>query len=281
VRPERVILVLSGGGMKAMAHFGVLRALDQAGIRPAGIVAVSAGSLVGAMVASGIPYERMVGIATALKQRDFAVLNRGGLVVRGVGAKSVLRPEPLRALLARTLPASFDSLVIPLRFAATDLDKGTIEVFGGAGRTDCPLPEAVYASMALPLYLPPAEIGGRTYGDGGLLQVLPLELVLPGEADLVIASDVGPVASGPRGWRGLAPALIALADRALAVTMADQRARTVAAWRADPSRPPLLMVEPAVDPYGTFAFDRTVDFIEAGYRAAHAALAQRQLKAES
>ncbi|MFI5279402.1 MAG: patatin-like phospholipase family protein [Gemmatimonadales bacterium] len=281
MRPERVVLVLSGGGMKAMAHIGVLRALDQAGIRPAGIVAVSAGSLVGAMVASGIPYERMVSIATALKQRDFAVLNRGGLVVRGVGAQSVLRPEPLRALLARVLPASFDSLVMPLRFAATDLDKGAIEVFGGAGRTDCPLPEAVYASMALPLYLPPAEIGGRTYGDGGLLQVLPLDLVLPGEADLVIASDVGPVAPGPKGWRGLAPALIALNDRALAVTMADQRVRTIAAWRADPSRPPLIMVEPAVDPHGTFAFDRTVDFIEAGYRAAHAALAQRQLKVEN
>jgi NTE family protein len=281
VRPERVVLVLSGGGMKAMAHIGVLRALDQAGIRPAGIVAVSAGSLVGAMVASGIPYDRMVGIATALQQRDFAVLNRGGLVVRGVGAKSVLRPEPLRALLTRVLPASFESLVMPLRFAATDLDKGTVEVFGVAGRTDCPLPEAVYASMALPLYLPPAEIGGRTYADGGLLQVLPLELVLPGEADLVIASDVGPIAQGARGWRGSAPALIALSDRVLAVAMADQKARAVAAWRADASRPPLLMVEPAVDPYGTFAFDRTVDFIEAGYRAAHAALAKRQPKAES
>lgn len=267
--------------MKAMAHIGVLRALEQAGIRPAGIVAVSAGSLVGAMVASGAPYERMVSIATALKQRDFAVLNRGGLMVRGIGAKSVLRPEPLRALLARVLPASFDSLVMPLRFAATDLDKGTVEVFGTAGRTDCALPEAVYASMALPLYLPPAQIGERTFGDGGLLQVLPLDLVLPGEADLVIASDVGPVAAGPRGWGGLSPALIALSDRSLAVTMADQRARTVAAWQRDPSRPPLLLVEPGVDPYGTFAFDRTVDFIEAGYRAAHAALANRQLKVES
>lgn len=281
MRPERVVLVLSGGGMKAMAHIGVLRALGQAGIRPAGIVAVSAGSLVGAMIAAGTPYERLVAIATALEQRDFAVLNRGALVVRGVGAKSVLRPEPLRALLARVLPAKFESLVMPLRFAVTDLDKGAVEVFGATGRTDCTLPEAVYASMALPLYLPPAEIGGRTYGDGGLLQVLPLELVLPGEADLVIASDVGPVAPGPKGWRGLSPALIALADRALAVTMSDQKARTIAAWRSDPARPPLLLVEPAVDPYGTFAFDRTVDFIEAGYRAAHAALAQRQLKVES
>src|SRR5260221_3440902 len=119
------------------------------------------------MMASGAPYERMVSIATALRQRDFAVLNRGGLMVRGIGAQSVLKPEPLRALLSRVLPASFDSLVMPLRFAATDLDKGTVEVFGVAGRTDCPLPDAVYASMALPLYLPPAEIGGRAARRGG------------------------------------------------------------------------------------------------------------------
>ena len=276
MRPERVVLVLSGGGMKAMAHIGVLRALEQAGIRPAGIVAVSAGALVGALVASGMPYERLVSAVTGLKRDDFAVLNRGGLVVRGVGAKSVLKPEPLRALLSRILPAGgFAGLVMPLRICATDLDKGALEIFGSAGRTDCALAEAVYASMALPLFLPPADIGGRTFADGGLLQVLPLDLVLPGEADLVIASDVGPVLAAQRGWRGLAPALVALSDRALAIAMADQKSRTIAAWRGDPSRPPLLMVEPTVDPYGTFAFDRTVEFIETGYRAAHAALASR------
>jgi predicted acylesterase/phospholipase RssA len=276
VKPERVVLVLSGGGMKAMAHIGVLRALDQAGIRPAGIVAVSAGALVGALAAGGAGYDRVVEVVTRLQRRDLAVLNRGPLVIRGVGARSVLKPEPLRALLRRILPvAGFEGLQIPLRIAATDLDRGELEVFGSAGRTDCLLADVVYASMALPVFLPPTDIGGRTYADGGILQVLPLELVLPGEADLVIASDVGPVLAGQRGWRRLAPPLIALSDRALAIAMADQKARTIASWRSDPSRPPLLLVEPKVDPYGTFAFDHTVDFIEAGYRAAHAALALR------
>jgi NTE family protein len=276
VKPERVVLVLSGGGMKTMAHVGVLRALEQAQIRPSGIVAVSAGALIGAMVAGGMPYDKMVSAVTRLKREDFAVLNRGGLMVRGVGAKSVLKPEPLRDLVRRILPvAAFDSLRIPLRIAATDMDSGTLEIFGSAGRTDCSLADAVFASMALPLYLPPTNIGGRTYADGGLLQVLPLELVLPGEADLVIASDVGPVKAAQSGWQKLAPALLATSDRALAIAMADQKSRTIATWRSDATRPPLLLVEPAVDPYGTFAFDHTVDFIEAGFRAAHAALATR------
>ena len=275
MKPERVVVVLSGGGMKAMAHVGVLRALDQAGIHPAGIVAVSAGAMVGAMVAGGMPYDRMVDVVTRLEQRDFAVVNRASLLLRGVGAPSVLDPEPLRRLLTRLVPATFDRLTIPLRIPVTDMDRGRLEIFGAAARTDVPLPEVVYASMALPLYLPPAEIGGQTYGDGGLLQVLPLDAVLPGDADLVIASDVGPHALAHHQWRGLAPRLIALTDRSLSIAMADQKARTLAAWHADASRPPLLHVEPAVDPYGTFAFSKTVDFIEAGFRAAHEALKQR------
>jgi len=261
--------------MKAMAHIGVLRALEQAGIAPSGIVAVSAGAMIGALVASGMPYNELVSLVTRLERDDLAVVNRASLVVRGVGAKSVLKPEPLRSLLRRILPAGFDALRIPLRIPVTDLDRGSLEVFGSAGRSDGALADVVAASMALPLYLPPCEIAGRSYADGGLLQVLPLDLVLPGEADLVVASDVGPVHAGHPSWRTLAPALVGLTDRALSIAMADQRDRTVAAWHADASRPPLVLVRPAVDPYGTFAFDRTVDFIEAGYRAAHEALARR------
>lgn len=277
MKPERVVLVLSGGGMKTMAHLGVLRALEQAGIRPAGIVAVSAGAMIGAMVAGGMPYDQMVSLVTRLERNDIAILNRAALIVRGVGARSVLKPEPLRQLLRRLLPVGgFDALRIPLRIAVTDLDQGSLEIFGSAGRSDIALADVVAASMALPLYLPPSDIGGRAYGDGGLLQVLPLELVLPGEADLVVASDVGPVRAAQPSWRTLSPPLVGLTDRALSIAMADQRDRTLAAWRADPSRPPLMLLQPAVDPHGTFAFDRTVDFIEAGYRAAHEALARRQ-----
>ena len=262
--------------MKAMAHIGVLRALETADIRPAAIIAVSAGAMVGAMFAGGMAYDRMVDAVTRLEQHDFAVVNRASLMLRGVGAPSILDPLPLRRLLHRLLPVtSFDQLSIPLRIAVTDMDRGELEVFGAAARTDGDLADVVYASMALPLYLPPAEIGGRTYADGGLLQVLPLDLVLPGDVDLVIASDVGPHPVAHPEWRTLGPRLIGLTDRSLSIMMADQRRRTVDAWHADTARPPLVLIEPAVDPYGTFAFSKTVDFIEAGYRAAHAALKQR------
>ncbi|HUK65067.1 MAG TPA: patatin-like phospholipase family protein, partial [Dongiaceae bacterium] len=60
MKPGRVALVLSGGGMKTAAQVGALRALEQAGIVLSSVVAVSAGALVGALIAGGTPYERLV-----------------------------------------------------------------------------------------------------------------------------------------------------------------------------------------------------------------------------
>jgi len=278
MKPERVVLVLSGGGMKAMAHVGVVRALAEAGLVPAEIVATSGGALVGALVAGGLPHERIVPLVCSIRRDEVMAMNRAALLFKGVGAPSLLKPEALRALLLRLLPVNeFTRLVLPLRIVTTDLATGEAVVFGAAGRTDCTVADAVYASMALPLYLPPAVIGGGLYGDGGLVQVLPLETAATVAADLVVASDVGPVAEAPPPWMKLAPPLVAAHDRAISIMMADQCSRAVAAWREDPRSAPLVLVEPALDPWGTFAFDRTVGFIEAGYRAAHAALALRQV----
>jgi NTE family protein len=243
---------------------------------PAEIIATSAGALVGALAAGGLGYDELVRLVLGIRAADFVAPARAEVLLKGLGAASVLRPQPLRDLLARLFPGEgFARLRTPLRIAATDLDSGELVVFGVRGRTDCSLADAVYASMALPLYFPPIRIGGRRFADGGLRATLPLELAAASGADLVVAVDVGPVLYGPAPGERPVPALVALADRALGIAMADQKARTIALWRAAEGRPPLVLVTPPVDPHGTFAFDRTASFIEAGYRAAHAALAAR------
>jgi len=273
VEPERAVLVLSGGGMKAMAQVGVYRALGELGVRPVEIVATSAGALVGALIASGLSYEAIVPRVFGIGRRELRALARLSVLVHGLSSPSVLKPQPLRALVTRLLPVQdFEALRIPLRLTAVDVDSGELVVFGAAGNSECPLVDAVLASLALPLYLPPVTIAGRRYMDGGLLQVLPLEVAERIPADLVVAVDVGPVRQAPPPSVPRGPALLAAHDRAMAVAMADQRSRAVEAWRRDARRAPLVLIEPAVDPYGTFAFDRTADFIEAGYRAAHRAL---------
>ncbi len=274
--PERIVLVLSGGGMKAMAHIGALHALAECGLAPAEIIATSGGALVGALAAGGLGYEELVRLVTGIRAEDFVAPARGDALLLGLGAPSVLKPGPLRALIARILPVDdFARLRLPLRITATDLDSGELVVFGAAGRTDCTVSDAVYASMALPVYYPPARIGGRRFADGGIRAALPLDLAINAGADLVVAVDVGPVLFAPAPGERPVPALVELADRALAIAMADQKARTLAAWRSAAGRPPLVLIAPAVDPHGTFAFDRTAAFIEAGYRATHAALAAR------
>ena len=273
IEPERVVLVLSGGGMKAMAQVGVLRAMEEAGLKPAEVVGTSAGALIGALVASGLSYDEIVPRVFAVGRRELAALARWSVLARGLSAPSVLKPQPLRSLLARLLPVhAFGALRVPLRVTAVDVDSGELVVFGAGGRTDCTVVEAVLASMSLPVYLPPAVIGGRRYVDGGLLGVLPLNVAALIPADVVVAVDVGPVAAAPPPGAQVGPALLAAHDRAMAVVMAAQRARAVAEWGAAGRRASLVLVEPDVDPYGTFAFDRTAEFIEAGYRAGHAAL---------
>jgi len=276
VKPERVVLVLSGGGMKAMAHIGALRALEECGLAPAEIIATSAGALVGALAAGGMRYEELVRTAMRVRAEDMIAPARVDVLLRGLDASSVLRGQPLRELLHRILPVDdFARLLVPLRVTATDLDSGELVTFGVAGRTDCSVAEAVYASMALPPYFPPARIGGRRFADGGLRAVLPLQVAARAGADLVVAVDVGPVPFGPAPGERPVPALVELMDRSLAIALADQRLRTIAGWRLAPGRAPLVLVTPPVDPHATFAFDRTAAFIEAGYRAAHAALAGR------
>jgi len=276
VEPERLVLVLSGGGMKAMAEVGVLCALEEARLVPSEIVATSAGALVGALIAAGLSYEEIVPRVFGVGKRELASLARMSVLVRGLSAPSVLKPQPLRSLIERLLPVhEFGALRYPLRVIAVDADSGVPVAFGAGGRAECSVDEAVLASMALPVYLPPVRIGEQRYVDGGILQVLPLDFAAAIPADLVVAVDVGPVREAPPPGFPRGPALLEAHDRAMAIAMADQRARAVEAWRADPGRAPLVLVEPPVDPHGTFAFNRTADFIDAGYRAAHAALALR------
>jgi NTE family protein len=276
VEPERLVLVLSGGGMKAMAQVGVLRALEEARLVPSEVVATSAGALIGALIAAGLSYDEIVPRVFGVGRGALASLARMSVLVRGLSAPSVLKLRPVRSLVERLLPVhDFGSLRYPLRVIAVDVDSGKPVLFGAGGSAECSVVEAVLASMALPVYLPPVRIGDRRYMDGGVVHVLPLDVAAGIPADLVVAVDVGPVREAPPPGLPRGPALLAAHDRAMAIAMAEQRDREVEGWDRDPRRAPLVLVEPPIDPHGTFAFDRTAEFIEAGYRAAHAALTDR------
>ena len=267
--------VLSGGGVKAAAHLGVLRVLGAAGMVPDRYVGTSMGAVIATGIAAGLSLEEIERRLLAVRHRDVFRLDRGGLL-RGVFARSLLRPEPFQRALEHLLPvARFDELRLPLSVTATDLESGELVVFG-AGGVEAPLLDALCASCALPPFFPPYLLGGRRFADGGLRAVVPLEIAARFPAELVIGVDVG-VGFAPNDEpepREL-PALLRLWTDAQRVLMASNSAAQHELWRSSPERPPLLWIRPQVRRGETFATERLQWYIAEGERAARAVLAER------
>jgi NTE family protein len=134
--------------------------------------------------------------------------------------------------------------------------------------------EALYATCALPLYYPPAVIGGRRYADGGLRAVLPLETARTIPADLVVAVHVGPGfddVAPPRPTAFRTPPLIRAHGESERIMMAAQVEQAIAAWPRTGAK--LVLVRPVREREATFALENMSRYVEAGYQLTRAALA--------
>ncbi len=268
---ERLVSVLSGGGAKAAAQIGALRALEDRGLTPSHYVGTSMGAVVAACFASGLSYADVLRRITAVTRRDVAALSPGAIL--GLFADSLLRDEPLRDTIARLVPArQFADLRIPLTVTAVDARNGELVLFGVGGRSRVSLIDALYASCALPMYYPPAVIGDREYLDGGLRAVLPLDVAAQFDPDLVYAIMVGPsLLDVPRENGSRMPAMVRVHNTAMRILMASQTEAVVNRWKQ--ARVPLILVRPQLEQEATFAVDSAVRYVEHGYRAAMRALA--------
>jgi NTE family protein len=270
--PQRVAVVLSGGGAKAAAHIGALKSLTAAGIKPTRLVATSMGAVFSAMIAAGLTPDEVLARALRVQAADIGRPNPLALL-KGVWASAVLKGGRLRAVLERLVPVRhFAELSLPLTVTATDLDSGALVAFGTGGQ-DAPLLDVLYATCSLPVFFPPGVISGRRYADGGLRAVLPLELALTPAPDLIFAVDTGP-GFDETGSPARQPALVAAHDEATRILMASGTALTMALWRATPGRPPLIYVRPRVERGATFRADLLPRYAEEGERAAAEALAK-------
>jgi len=270
---SKVVLVLSGGGAKALAHAGAFRALEQANLIPSHIFATSMGAVVGAALGAGTPFDQVRRRAIGIRRKDVAPFDPLALIM-GLFARSLFPAAALRRAIATLVPrTSFQSLKIPLTVTATDLDSGELLLLGPGGRQDIELADALYASCALPLYFPPLETNGRRLGDGGLTAVLPLApaLQLVTDADLFVAVDVGP-GFDERGGAvpTKLPRVVRTHGEAMRIMMAEQTERVLADWPKDAPR--LVYVRAVAEREATFAVDRIQDYVEMGYQATKKAL---------
>lgn len=179
--PLKIALALGGGAARGFAHIGVIKALEAQGIVPDIVVGTSAGSVVGALYASGMSGFELQNLALQMEENmlvDWTLPNRG--VLKGAALQDFINQN------VKNQP--IQKLPKPLGVVATDLQSGERALFryGNTGM-------AVRASSAVPGMFQPVEIGGRDYVDGGLTSPVPAQSARTMGADFVIAVDISNV----------------------------------------------------------------------------------------
>lgn len=267
--PPHTVLVLGGGGMKGMSHVGVIRALDDAGIRVDAVVGTSVGALIGARYAMGSSVDDLEAEALAVTESSVLRRNVRAFLLAGVAQVGLYEGEHYRGLARRILEgASFASLAIPLRVNALSLNDGVEHWFGWGAERTLTLVDAVYASGALPLVFPPlATADGDLLVDGGLRTMVGVAEAVRWGAARIIAADVSDLlVTEDDGWRRMG--LVGMHARVVQVLAEPQRAAIVAAATV-----PTLHVRPDIGDISSFTFTATPELIDAGAEATRAALA--------
>lgn len=172
----KIGIVLSGGGIRGIAHLGVLKAFINAGITFSHISGTSAGSIAGAFYAAGIDPEEGLNIFIKTKLLRF--------IRPAVGSLGLINIENTSNLLKEYFPDDkIENLKIPLTIAATNFSEGKLVYF-----TKGPLIRAIQASSCIPGIFRPIIIDGQMYVDGGILNNFPVEPLL-NNCDFIIGSS--------------------------------------------------------------------------------------------
>ena len=274
-RPK-IGLVLSGGGAKGLAHIGVLKVLEEAGIRPDYITGTSMGSIIGGLYCVGYDAFFIDSLARSINWNDLISdrIYRNDISIEEKEQEEVyvgsfpmtnfrihlptglVQGQRITLLnTSLTLPVhhvdNFNKLPIPFRCVATDLETGEKVVLDKGF-----LPEAMRASMSIPSVFTPVEIDGRLLVDGFLVRNLPVEEVLDMGADIVIGVDVG----APLLKRDQLDSFFSVMEQAINFrgSQDTQRMRSLCH----------ILVEPKLEDYSTSDFTSYDSLITRGERAA-------------
>src|SRR6195952_463793 len=208
-RPK-IGLTLSGGGAKGLAHIGILKAIDSAGLKIDYITGTSMGSIIGSLYAVGYPADSIEKMSRQINW-DLILSNQASLRTLFMEEKDeyskytvelpwvnhrfllpsgVLQGQELWLLLAEMFfpvynQKDFSKFNIPFKCIGTDVGNGEAVVMGKGEITS-----AIRASMAIPTFFTPVEYDDKLVVDGGVVRNFPVRDVKEMGADYVIGSNV-------------------------------------------------------------------------------------------
>ena len=272
---QKVGLVLSGGGADALAHIGVIKALEENNIKIDFITGTSMGALIGAMYASGIP---ILEIEKYFSAPEFIEVSNGSIPSKfhyyppkpdndptmisfrfkttKEGSSLLIPIKPINSEMLdmdivkflahaeKLANYNFDSLMIPFRCVAADAVTKELVVF-----KDGSLTEALRASMSYPLFVKPIKINGHLMYDGGIYNNFPVNVMCQEfSPDYIIGSNVSQNVP--------APSEDDLFGQLQSILMHNTEYNIYCAEGE--------LIEPEVN-FGTFSFERSKEAIEIGY----------------
>ncbi len=178
-------VVLSGGGIRGVAHLGALKALSDAGVKFCRITGTSAGAIVGALYAEGHdPYDTF---------REFLKTRLLRFMRPALRAGGLLSLAHTTNLFREYIPHnSFEQLKIPMTIATTNFSTGKLAYF-----SEGEIIPALQASSSIPGVFKPVIINDEMYVDGGVLNNFPVEPLLD-NCDFIIGSSCNHVPFVPR-----------------------------------------------------------------------------------
>jgi len=175
---KKIGLALSGGGVRAFAHLGLLTNFKWTGIPIHIISGTSVGAIVGAIYAADINFELAKNVISRLS--FFKIFNP---IIPFMGLSNFEKIKKILTLL--NIPKDFNQLKLPLIIAATELNSRNTVYFNSGNLWD-----AIFASMALPGIFYPVKMGEQLFVDGGISDNLPTGVLKKEGADFIVASDV-------------------------------------------------------------------------------------------
>ncbi|AZD06995.1 bifunctional outer membrane translocase [Pseudomonas chlororaphis] len=279
-RPK-IGLVLSGGAARGLAHIGVLKALEEQGVKIDAIAGTSMGAVIGGLYASGYKIEELEKLALGIdwqqalsdappredipfrrKQDDRDFLVKQKLSFRDDGSLGlplgVIQGQNLALLLESMLAHAsdtrdFDKLPIPFRAVATDIASGEKVVFRKGH-----LPRVIRASMSIPAVFAPVEMDGRLLVDGGMTDNIPLDVARDMGVDIAIVVDIG---TPLRSRQQLATVVDVLNQSITLMTRRNSEEQLATLHKND------VLIQPPLASFGVTDFGRAQEMIDAGYRA--------------
>jgi NTE family protein len=289
VKRPKIGLVLSGGGAKGMAHVGVLKVLEELGIRPDYISGVSMGSIVGGLYSLGysaheldslvkvIDWNAVFSDELSFNQIGYNVkqdyrnyqLNLSGNSIKEIGLPlGVVGGQVISELFSElcwrsTGIDSFDDFPIPFRCTAADIISGKSIVFNSGS-----LAQAMRASMAIPTVFTPVIQGEMLLVDGGVINNFPVQECIDMGADILIGVYVGSDENAKANDFKTMLEVLSHSASFMGVLSSREQMRKLD-----------IKITPNVDDYGIESFGKSDVIIDLGEAAARDEEVYGQLKA--